>query len=219
MDSLTNRSIYDARGEDGRIYGGIGPRDWDRFRQTLRFIPKNVRTLLDCGCDRGHWLHYITSHRDLRRHVGVDVSEERIKEAKAMYPELAVRAAYLETLDMGPRSHEVVTCLEVLEHIPAWEEVLKQLLGFADRRVVITVPFKERIIRTPCIHCGKLTPLYGHLRTYDEGSFPDYPGWKRSYGYIRDRGIGARGVIRRLYRRVRRRRNWLVALYDRRGAS
>jgi hypothetical protein len=30
------------------------------------------------------------------------------------------------------------------------------------------VPYKEKITYTRCIHCGKLTPLWGHIQSFDE---------------------------------------------------
>ncbi len=213
-DLLTNRDVYEARTEDGQIYGTLQPRDWSRFRQLLRFIPKDTRSLLDCGCDRGHWLAYVLRHRQPETHLGIDISQERIEEAKATYPNLHVQAGYLEDLEAEPKSYELVTCLEVLEHIPCWLDVFERLLQCADRHVVISVPYKERILETVCIHCGKLTPMYGHLHVFSEDSFPDRIGWRRHFGYIKDYGIGS-SWIRRLYRLVRPRRPWLVAIYDR----
>jgi len=34
--------------------------------------------------------------------------------------------------------------------------------------LLISVPYKEKITYTRCIHCGKLTPLWGHLQSFDE---------------------------------------------------
>jgi SAM-dependent methyltransferase len=210
---LTNKSAYETRRDDGEIYGAIGPRDWNRFKQTLRLIPTQAESMLDAGCDRGHWLSYVAKHRKLQRLLGVDVSEARIEEARQRYGNVEFQAGYLEQLDIGGKSFDVVTSLEVLEHIPDWTNVLDRLLEIARRRVVITVPYRERVIQTICIHCGQLTPLYGHLRSFNESTFPLRPGWSLRFGYILDYGIGG-SPARRLYRLLRPRRNWLVAIYD-----
>jgi len=213
-EAKTNKAVYEVRSSDGEIYGVIGPRDWDRFRQTLAFVPPDARSLLDCGCDRGNWLDYVCRLRKLEDHMGVDVSAERIGEARTRYPHLHVEAGYLEDLHIKERSYDIVTALEVLEHIPEWAAVLDRLLTIAQRRVIVTVPYREQIIQTVCIHCARLTPLYGHLHSFSEESFPARPGWRLSFGYIRDRGIGA-SLARRVYRILRPRRAWLVAVYDR----
>lgn len=210
---LTNKQAYETKDESGRIYGAIGPRDWDRFRQTLAYIPEDTKSLLDAGCDRGHWLNYATARRQLELHLGVDISEGRIAEAQRHYPHLHFQAGILEQLNIPAGSFEVVTCLEVLEHIPEWEAVLQKLLSIAARRVVVTVPYREKRLETICVHCGRLTPLYGHLRSYDEASFPSVPGWRLSLHFIKDYGI-CLGLRTRLYRAIRPRRGWLVAQYD-----
>ena len=58
-----------------------------------------------------------------------------------------------------------------------------------------------------------MTPLYGHLRTYDESSFPQVEGWQLRFGYIKYYAIGATTLLR-IYRTLRPRLSWMVACYD-----
>jgi len=169
--------------------------------------------LLDAGCDRGHWLSYVASRRAMNRVLGIDVAEARILEAQSTYPNLEFKTGYLEDVGLEPSSFDVVTSLEVLEHIPDWTGVLDTLLKIAARRVVVTVPYRERILQTICIHCGEITPLYGHLRSFDESTFPKRDGWRLSFDYVLDYGIGG-SKARRIFRTLRPRRNWLAAIYD-----
>jgi len=78
----------------------------------------------------------------------------------------------------------------------------------------VTVPYREEIIQTVCIHCAKLTPLYGHLRSYTEATFPEVPGWSRSLVRIRERDPG-RDWAYRCYRWLVPRYPWLMADYRR----
>jgi ubiquinone/menaquinone biosynthesis C-methylase UbiE len=65
-----------------------------------------------------------------------------------------------------------VSILEVLEHIPT--ELQKMGLIEANRilhskgTLVVSVPYKEQILFTNCIHYYKDTALYGHLHSLDE---------------------------------------------------
>jgi ubiquinone/menaquinone biosynthesis C-methylase UbiE len=34
--------------------------------------------------------------------------------------------------------------------------------------LIVSVPYKEKITYTRCIHYGKLTPLWGHIQSFDE---------------------------------------------------
>ena len=169
-------AAYNVRTASGKIYGELSPRDSDRLKQTLEFVPSDAKSLLDCGCDQGQWLSFVLQHRRLQSHLGVDVSPERVAEASRLHPELQLRCDHLEDLNLEPRSFDVVTALEVLEHVPEWQAVLDKLLEIAHRRVIVTVPYQENIIQTVCIHCGKLTPLYGHLHVFTENSFPSARG-------------------------------------------
>jgi hypothetical protein len=55
--------------------------------------------------------------------------------------------------------------------------------------------------------------MYGHLRAYDESTFPRASGWSLSFDHIRDYALGG-SRMRRVYRSLRPRRGWLVARYD-----
>jgi cyclopropane fatty-acyl-phospholipid synthase-like methyltransferase len=216
---LTNRLAYEARSETGELAGTLGPLGRYRFAQTLRFVPGDARSLLDCGCDRGHWLNYVLRHRPMQSHLGIDVSEARIAEARSLYPDLNLAVGYLEKTDAVAERYDVVTALEVIEHIPRWRDVLESLLTWADKRVIVTVPYRERIVMHPCIHCGKLTPNSGHLHVFSEESFPDFPGWLRSQTYIKNYGADETDWPHRLYRLVRPRIVWLLVTYDRAHAE
>lgn len=210
---LTNKSASEARLADAHASGAIGPNDWKRFEQTLSWIPRDASSLLDAGCARGEWLGLVRDKREIPQLSGVDESDARITEATERYPGIEFRTATLQELAARESSVDIVTCLEVLEHIPDWNPVFETLLRIAKRRVVITVPYKEEIVQTTCVHCGEVTPLYGHLRTYDESSFPQVEGWQLRFGYIKDYAIGATSLLR-IYRTLHPRLSWMVACYD-----
>ena len=88
-------NAYNTRDESGEFVAAIGPRDYDRFRQTLRLIPRDVRTLLDCGCGVGYWLNYVGEKLNLSRLIGVDVAAEKIDEGIKLYPGLDLSAGFL----------------------------------------------------------------------------------------------------------------------------
>jgi ubiquinone/menaquinone biosynthesis C-methylase UbiE len=205
------KPAYEARDPQGHLPGALKRRDWSRFHQTIRYVPKDARSLLDCGCGLGHWLAFALKHRTLENHLGVDISEARIKEALALYPHLHLQAGYLEKLDLP--QFDVVTCLEVLEHIPQWRETLDNLCRWARRRVIVTVPYNEEIQYFTCLHCGKVSPLYGHLHSFCDNSFPSLPGWWQTRSYIVDRGLDS-GFVRRVYRTLFPFRAWMAVVYD-----
>jgi ubiquinone/menaquinone biosynthesis C-methylase UbiE len=182
----------------------------------LHVLPE-ARSILDVGCRSGEWLSFVLSRRSFDRHLGIDLSEEYVGRARRLHPTLNVQVRRAEDIDPEGESFDVVTCLEVLEHIPQWEDVLRTLLGIADRQVLVTVPYRERIIQTQCIHCGKITPVYGHLHSFAEDSFPDVEGWHKRCQPLRKRDPELK-LRRKLYRMVKPRYAWLLVDYRRTDA-
>ena len=99
--------------------------------------------------------------------------------------------------------------------MPQWQAVLDKLLEIARRRVIVTVPYRENIVQSVCIHCGKLTPLYGHLHVFTEKTFPTRAGWRFTTDFILDYGKYTGGLTRRVWRMLNPYRSWLIAVYDR----
>jgi len=185
---MNNKVIYETPNVNGEPYGKLTRRDLLRFKDTARYLVPQPKSLLDVGCFSGEWLHFVLDNQpSIHQHLGIDVAQNKIDEAKRRFPEINVQCGFAEDLKIVAGSFEVVTCLEVLEHIPDWLSLFNSFFTFASRQVIVTVPNREKIIQTPCIHCGKLTPLYGHLRSYNEESFPDVGGWTKSFYRIKDR--------------------------------
>ena len=105
---LTNKQAYERVKEDGTLHGQITATDLRRFGDTLKMIHPQAASVLDVGCFSGHWLHYLLQAEPrITRHLGIDVSEAKIADARKRFPELQVRAAYAEQLDLPDRSFDV----------------------------------------------------------------------------------------------------------------
>jgi ubiquinone/menaquinone biosynthesis C-methylase UbiE len=211
--SVTNKEVYETVLPDGSIFGHLGARDIKRFESTEKYIIREAQSILDVGCFCGEWLNFLLQKRKgIQKHLGIDVAQNKIEKARRLHPHLNVETSFAENLKVSYGSFDVVTCLEVLEHIPEWDSVFRSLFRFASKQVVITVPYNENIINTVCVHCGKLTPLYGHLHSYSEESLPDVPGWSRTFQKIPDRNP-AKSFLYRLYRRLFK-PSWLLVNYQ-----
>ena len=145
-----------------------------RFCETARHIPADAGSLVDVGCGEGHWLDWLRRHRGgLGDLVGVEVAANRVEAARARYPALEIEAGDVFDMDLEGR-FEVVTCLEVIEHLEDWRAAVDRLVEIATRKVVITVPYREKIPSEICVHCHNPTPRYGHLHSFDGSSFDAY---------------------------------------------
>jgi len=82
---------------------------------------------------------------------------------------LANSARFVVGLPFKSSIFTKVTLLEVLEHLMKPELCIKEVerCSSDDSVVVVSVPWREKITYTRCIHCGKLTPLWGHLHSFD----------------------------------------------------
>ncbi len=87
--------------------------------EPAAWIPGTARTLLDVGCNAGDLLANLhQSHRHLRL-VGVDVNAAQIERARKRLPRIEFHYASGIALPFPDDCFDCVTCIEVLEHVPA----------------------------------------------------------------------------------------------------
>lgn len=163
---MTNQNIWE-------LSGRAKHRQERRAQVTAFYLrPKESDIILDVGCSEG----FITSHLlKASLVVGLDLSENSLKIAKQKLGTYNVQFIRADAMAIPIRASSIdkVTVLEVLEHLPT--ESQQRLCREIDRvlrrggTLIITIPYKEQITYTRCIHCGKLTPLWGHLHSMDEG--------------------------------------------------
>jgi ubiquinone/menaquinone biosynthesis C-methylase UbiE len=145
----------------------------ERRAQVTAFYlqPEEDDIILDVGCGEG----FVTSHLlKAKLVIGLEISEDLIKIAKQKLNANNIQfiRADATAIPLRESSVDKVIMLEVLEHLPI--ESQQKLCREIDRvlkkggSLIVTVPYKEQITYTRCIHCGKLTPLWGHLHSMDE---------------------------------------------------
>ena len=104
--------------------------------------------------------------------VGLELNLETLNIAKKKVGGVSFINASIGFLPFRDNIFEAICMLEVLEHMgfDIQRECMKEVNRVLESNglIVISVPYREKIINTTCIHCGKLTPLYGHLQSLDE---------------------------------------------------
>jgi 2-polyprenyl-3-methyl-5-hydroxy-6-metoxy-1,4-benzoquinol methylase len=113
------------------------------LHRMLDAIPVTTRSLLDAGCGPGIIGALCRLYRRIDRLVGIDVYEPYLERARRhdLYDELIRRSLTDLPLPFADGEFDVVTCIEVIEHLP--RETGAALLAELERvgrRVVVSTP-------------------------------------------------------------------------------
>ncbi|NWG15881.1 MAG: class I SAM-dependent methyltransferase [Chloroflexi bacterium] len=148
-----------------------------RFAASAALLPESG-TLLDIGTGNGAFLRYLEDHNTPLDLLGLERSTAA-REAALCRAE--IRAGSAETLPFDDRSFEVITALEVIEHLPfgVYESALDEMQRVAAAAIVISVPYREPRRRVNCPYCGcGFHPNY-HMRRFDEARMETlFPAFK-----------------------------------------
>lgn len=157
---------YDNPAFWGRSAEELPPDVVERVRASLDLVPADVHTILDVGCGDGMITNELARKYDV---VGLDISAEALKHVKTKSYQ-----GTLETVPFAPKSFDVVTAFEVLEHLPVqdYEVARRKMPELARRYVIITVPYREppQTDFTKCPKCGTTFNVWYHLRQFEEKS-------------------------------------------------
>jgi ubiquinone/menaquinone biosynthesis C-methylase UbiE len=134
-----------------------------RTQDLIKVVPKTRRTVLDIGARDGYFSSQLTAYYEL-------VTALDLEQPKFSFDRVVNVKGDITHLEMPDDYFDVVFCAEVLEHIPALEKACNELKRVARHEVVIGVPYKQdtRCCRTWCKSCGKMSPPWGHINTFDE---------------------------------------------------
>ncbi len=145
---------------------------WQSMRPSEEFagrylnIPQDVNSILDVGCGSGRFLESLAGRYE---EVGIDICFEplvRIRAARAV--------ASCDGLPFRCLSFDLVTCLEVLEHLPdpLFPKALAELERVSRRYIAVSVPDCEILAQSlvTCSRCCCAFNPSGHVRSFDKAS-------------------------------------------------
>ncbi len=148
----------------------LTPAELRRTQYTLSLgaIRPGMR-VLDAGSGRGWFC--LAAARLGAEVTALDLSEENLARIKAENP--AIETVFGDACavpELGP--FDLIVACEVLEHLVEPELALRSLRERLkpDGTLLVTVPYKEIIRYSLCVHCNRKTPVNAHLHSFDRVS-------------------------------------------------
>lgn len=108
--------------------------DHERIATTIQLLPSDISTLLDVGCGNGLFLNQLaTQTRHFDRLCGVDRSQSALHQVRT-----ETRTAPADQLPFLDAEFDIVTCLEVIEHLSleVYSPTLAELARVAKKYIV-----------------------------------------------------------------------------------
>ena len=167
---MDNFKIYNKRYKshsDSYSYSGGIKWAFSLIKDILKYCyKKDINNILDIGCGEGSKSFILANYFKQAKVLGIDFTDEGIKKANHNYSE--VNNLIFEKADifeMKTENYDMVSCLDVLEHIEDWQSVLKKICDISNKYILISVP------------TGKMRDYekyVGHLRNFKKGEIENF---------------------------------------------
>lgn len=125
---------WQVRAEDG-----LTERKLDRF-VTIANLIEDGESVLDIGCGDGSFQTYLASSKARCPSLGLDVSEKAVELATARGIRAQVINPGLRLKDQVRIGWDVITLMEVIEHVVDAEELLRQVAELKPKRLFVKLP-------------------------------------------------------------------------------
>jgi SAM-dependent methyltransferase len=148
-----------------------------RLREYIfSLVPKSVTSILDVGCGSA-WV--AQRFQNTGAFVcSLDISSVNPRKALERYPfsgHVGV-AADSYHLPFKDGSFDAIIAAEIIEHLHNPQAFADELMRVIKPGgvVVVSTPFRERLVYEMCIHCHQPTPHNAHLHSWDERSLTQH---------------------------------------------
>ena len=120
-----------------------------RFQVIKSLLPKTGTRVLDIGCHAGTFTEEIAKALPEAEIFGIDIDRAAIAYAKKIRPSFHFQVASGEKLPFSDKSFDLITCLEVLEHVENPKKVLAEIKRCLkdDGLLIILVPTESLLFR------------------------------------------------------------------------
>jgi len=113
----------------------------NNFIKNIKIIlkPLDYNSLLDIGCGEGYITNELAALKKCRI-TGIDLGEEPLKKARNQYKNIEFIKCSACELPFKDSSFDLISALEILEHLDNPEKALKEIKRVAKKWVIISVP-------------------------------------------------------------------------------
>ena len=140
----------------------------DRARVLLAASFVRGYDVLDVGTYWGDFLKI--ARKNGKKIYGTEINAIRCDEANEELGPDVVRVDFLHGClkTFKTESVDTVSCMEVLEHTDDITRAASELFRVVRKRIILSVPYKEKVRYHLCIYCNQPTPEANHLHEFDE---------------------------------------------------
>ena len=143
MKEEYNKEYFENTAEDVRLILKKRRPLWSRWVKIIRKYKASGK-LLDVGCGAGFFLEYAEKYYDTH---GIDISEYSIREAKQRTHTAKLSIGDVTCLDYKNDYFDIVTCFDLLEHLPNPKLAIQELYRVLKNEgvLIIRVPNTDSI--------------------------------------------------------------------------
>jgi len=181
--SVTRDAEGTVTGNTYDKYGSTNPvvkRLMAGFERSLDELWRQAapHSILDVGCGEGVLTHKWAQHPGVERVVGIDLEDPVIQAewAKRQAPNLEYRVTKAERMPFADGEFDLVSAIEVLEHVPDPEHTLSEMARIASGHLLVSVP-REPLWRALNMARGAylkdLGNTPGHLNHWSKRGFAE----------------------------------------------
>ncbi len=141
----------------------------ERIDATINSIPTDTKTILDVGCGNGAFINRLAHEFPERfeKIVGLDPCREALTYVKTEKVNENINGIPFEA-----NSFDLVSCLEVLEHLPQqdFEKGLSEIQRVSKKYILLSVPNDEVLeqMLVLCPQCCCAFNPYFHMRSFNK---------------------------------------------------
>ena len=137
----------------------------------------SINRILDAGCGEGVMLGQFKDKKIGKYLEGVDYSKDALNLAKNFYSNIVFKKGNIYNLPYKNNSFDLVTCIEVLEHLEKPRNAVQEIMKVSRKYVIFSVP-NEPIFRIANFLRGRYIKDFGntpgHINHWSMNSFFDF---------------------------------------------